>query len=157
LTVAITSPDGGEPGLQAATPNAKAQTKAPRASGRVQPLAEVESDCGDSGRLTKGRRTCSPCFDNRSAAVASGAAVKTIYDLIAVGMFAGLAILFLQRSAAETRDPLPIWKYGVPAIGCALADYLGDHNQMIAAVVLFVAVAAYSVMTLRPFHRGPST
>jgi hypothetical protein len=83
--------------------------------------------------------------------------VKTIYDLIAVGMFAGLAILFLQRSASQTPDPLPIWKYAVPAIGCAVADYLGDHNQMIAAVVLFIAVVAYSVIMLRPFQRGPST
>jgi hypothetical protein len=83
--------------------------------------------------------------------------LKTIYDVIAVVMFAGLAILFLQRSASRTPDAIPIWKYGPPAIGCALADYLGDHGLMVASIVSFLAVAGYSLIVLHPFQQDPST
>jgi hypothetical protein len=83
--------------------------------------------------------------------------LKTIYDLIAIGLFAGLAILFLQRSASRALDPIPIWKYGLPAVGCALADYLGDHDQMIASIAIFLVVAVYCVMALHPFQQGPLT
>ena len=82
--------------------------------------------------------------------------MKTIYDLIAIVLFAGLAILFLQRSASHTPDRIPIWKYGLPAVGCAVADYLGNHDQAVLAIVLFVAVVAFSIMMLRPFHQGPT-
>jgi hypothetical protein len=82
--------------------------------------------------------------------------LKTIYDLVAIGLFAGLAILFLQRSASQAPDPIPMWKYGVPAVGCAVADYLGNHDQAVLAIVLFVAVCAFSIMMLRPFHQGPT-
>ena len=81
--------------------------------------------------------------------------MKTIYDVIAIGLFAGLAILFLQRSASHDPDPIPIWKYGLPAVGCAVADYLGNHDQAILSIILFVGVAGFSVMMLRPFHQGP--
>ena len=83
--------------------------------------------------------------------------MKTIYDVISIGMFAGLAILFLQRSASRIPDPIPIWKYALASIGCALADYLGNQDQMIASIAIFLAVAVFSVMALRPFHQGPST
>ncbi len=82
--------------------------------------------------------------------------MKTIYDVIAIGLFAGLAILFLQRSASREEDPIPIWKYGVPAVGCALADYLGNHDEAIASIGIFLAVAVFSIIALRPFHRDPS-
>ncbi len=82
--------------------------------------------------------------------------LKTIYDVTAIGMFAGLAILFLQRSASRIPDPIPMWKYAVPAIGCALADYLGDHDQTPASVAVFLATVLYSVIVLRPLHQHPS-
>lgn len=81
--------------------------------------------------------------------------MKTIYDVVAIGLFAFLAILFLQRSAGDPPDPIPIWKYGLPAVGCAVGDYLGNHDQAILAGLLFVGVVGFSVMMLRPFDRGP--
>jgi hypothetical protein len=83
--------------------------------------------------------------------------LKTIYDVIAMGIFAGLAILFLQRSANRPPDPIPIWKYGLPAVGCALADFLGNHDATFASIGVFLAVVVFSLMMLRPFHQGPST
>ena len=82
--------------------------------------------------------------------------MKTIYDVVAIGLFAFLAILFLQRSASDPPDPIPIWKYGLPAVGCAVGDYLGNHDQAILAILLFVGVAGFTLMMLRPFHRGPT-
>jgi hypothetical protein len=78
--------------------------------------------------------------------------LKTIYDVISIVMFAGLAIIFLQRSASRSPDSIPIWKYGIPAIGCAVGDYLGNHDQMIASIAIFLAVAGFSIMILRPFR-----
>ena len=83
--------------------------------------------------------------------------MKTIYDLISIGIFAGLAILFLQRSASSVPDSIPIWKYAIPAVGCAVGDYLGNNDQAIASIVVFLAVVVYSVMLLKPFHQDPSS
>lgn len=81
--------------------------------------------------------------------------MKTIYDLISIGIFAGLAILFLQRSTGPIQDPIPIWKYALPAVGCALANFLGNHDQVIVAIGVYVAVTGYSLTVLKPFRRGP--
>jgi len=78
--------------------------------------------------------------------------MKTIYDLVSVIAFAGLAILYLQRSASSSPDPVAIWKYGAAAFGCALADYLGDHGMPVAAIATFVVLALFSVVALKPFH-----
>ncbi len=82
--------------------------------------------------------------------------MKTLYDLVSVILFAGLAILYLQRSARREPDPVALWKYAVAAIGCALADYLGNHDQGIAAVVVFIALIVFSFFMLGPFTPGSS-
>jgi hypothetical protein len=81
--------------------------------------------------------------------------LKTIYDLISIGIFAGLAILFLQRSASPIQDPIPIWKYALPAVGLALADFLGNHDQAIFSIAVFLAVTGYALTVLKPFRREP--
>ena len=81
--------------------------------------------------------------------------MKTIFDFVTLALFAGLAILYLQRSASAAPDPVATWKYAIAAIGCAVADYLGDHDQQIASILIFVAVVIFSLAILHPFRRGP--
>jgi hypothetical protein len=78
--------------------------------------------------------------------------VKTIYDLVTMVIFAGLVVLFLQRStAAEPRDHM--YQYAPPAIGCAVANYLGNHGQDWVAVGIIVAVVGYILYVLKPFNQ----
>ena len=80
--------------------------------------------------------------------------MNTIYDLITIGLFAGLAILFLQRSSShEPKDR--IVHYVPPAIGCALANWLGNEHQDLVAVVVIGAVVVYTVYVLKPFSQAP--
>jgi hypothetical protein len=86
--------------------------------------------------------------------------VKTIYDLLTMAIFAGLVVLFLQRStAAEPRDHM--YQYAPPAIGCAVANYVGNQavergDNMLAAVavVLILAVVGYILYVLKPFNQA---
>lgn len=76
--------------------------------------------------------------------------VETVYDWVTLALFGGLIVLFLERSAkAEPSDHL--WQYIVPAIGCAIANYAGDHGQEIVAVAIIVGVIAYVHVVLKPF------
>jgi len=78
--------------------------------------------------------------------------MKTIYDLVSIIAFAGLAILYLQRSASSSPDPVALWKYAAAAFGCALADYFGDHGMAVASILTFAALAVFSAAMLKPFH-----
>ena len=79
--------------------------------------------------------------------------MSSIYDAVTIGIFAGLAILFLQRSsAAEPRDR--IYHYLPPALGCALANWLGNQHQDLLAIVIIVAVVLYSLFVLKPFKQA---
>jgi hypothetical protein len=89
-----------------------------------------------------------------------GTGVKTIYDLLTMAIFAGLVVLFLQRStAAEPRDHM--YQYAPPAIGCAVANYVGNQaversNNMLAglAIAIILAVVAYILYVLKPFNQA---
>jgi hypothetical protein len=86
--------------------------------------------------------------------------VKTIYDLLTMAIFAGLVVLFLQRStAAEPRDHM--YQYAPPAIGCAVANYVGNQaversNNVLAglAIGIILAVIAYILYVLKPFNQA---
>lgn len=82
--------------------------------------------------------------------------MKTIFDLVSVALFAGLAILYLQRSAAEEPDKIPLWRYAAAAVGCAAADYLGNNGFAVASGVIFVIVIGFSIIMLKPFETHPS-
>ncbi|WP_283419602.1 XrtV sorting system accessory protein [Sphingopyxis sp. Geo48] len=76
--------------------------------------------------------------------------METVYDWITVAIFVGLAVLFLQRSSEEEpRDK--IYHYAPPAIGCAIANYLGNEGYMVGSVVLIVGILAYIHYILKPF------
>ena len=81
--------------------------------------------------------------------------MKTLFDVVSLILFAGLAVLFLQRSSSKDHDPVALWKYGVAAAGCAVADYLGNQGQVVAAILLFAADVAFSALMLNPFSRPP--
>lgn len=79
--------------------------------------------------------------------------METIYDWLTLAAFAGLVVLFLQRSVApEPSDS--IWQYLPPAIGCALANWLGNHEYGIVAIGVLAASMAYVFYVLKPFGPG---
>ena len=76
--------------------------------------------------------------------------MQTIYDWLSVAIFAGMIILFLQRSSAdEPQDKM--YQYFPAAIGCALANYLGNHDQAALAWLTIAAIAIYVWYILKPF------
>jgi hypothetical protein len=83
--------------------------------------------------------------------------LQTVYDWGAMIVFAGLVVLFLQRSQGEARDHL--WQYLVAAVGCAVTNYIGNEaikqNLMtyhLGAVALGAATLAFIVIVLKPFE-----
>ncbi len=75
--------------------------------------------------------------------------METIFDWLTVLTFAGLAILYLQRSAApEPQDR--VWQYLPPAIGCSLVNYFGNQGYTVLAALGLVAVLAYIYYVLKP-------
>ena len=82
--------------------------------------------------------------------------METPYDWSTVIVFAGLIVLFLQRSQGVARDHL--WQYLVAAVGCAATNYLGNEalkhdatNYHIAAIALGLATLAFIWVVLQPF------
>ena len=82
--------------------------------------------------------------------------MQTIYDWATMAVFAGLVVLFLQRSQGEARDEL--WQYLVAAVGCAGTNYvgnealrLGNNLYHLGAVALFLATLAFIWIVLKPF------
>lgn len=51
--------------------------------------------------------------------------METAYDWITVAIFAGLIVLFLQRSVGPDRDRM--WPYFVASVGCAVVNQVGNH------------------------------
>ena len=79
--------------------------------------------------------------------------LETVYDWVTVGIFVGLAVLFLQRSSEEVpRDK--IYHYFPPALGCAVANYVGNEGYMVPAVLVITGVLAYMVYFLEPFGQS---
>ena len=82
--------------------------------------------------------------------------MKTIYDLVTMAIFAGLVVLFLQRSTAEVpRDHM--YQYAPPCIGCAVANYVGNNADIpyhaFVAWGLIVGVVGYVLYVLKPFNQ----
>ncbi len=75
--------------------------------------------------------------------------METIYDWLAIIAFAGLIVLFLQRSSMD-EPPDTVWHYMPPAIGCALSNYLGNEGMGALAILMLAAVAAYVWFVLKP-------
>jgi uncharacterized membrane protein (UPF0136 family) len=82
--------------------------------------------------------------------------MHTVYDWVSLGIFAGLVVLFLQRSTGERAEKDVSLLYYLAAGGaCAVANYLGNQGQDIAAAAVLLATAAFIVVFLKPFRPRP--
>jgi uncharacterized membrane protein YjjP (DUF1212 family) len=77
--------------------------------------------------------------------------MQSVWDWASLAVFAGLAVLYLQRSVDETGAKDRIVDYLPPAIGCAIANYLGNHGYGLVAILLLAAAVAHIVFILKPF------
>ena len=77
--------------------------------------------------------------------------METVYDWLAVAVFAFLVILFLHRSVDvdEPRDHL--WQYLLAGVGCALTNWLGNEGLDLLGVAALLTTLAYIFYALRPF------
>lgn len=75
--------------------------------------------------------------------------METPFDWLALTVFVGLVVLLLQRSSQEN-PPDKLWHYGPPAVGSAVANYVGNAGYPILAALGLVAVIAYICFVLRP-------
>lgn len=77
--------------------------------------------------------------------------METIYDWVTVGIFAGLVVLFLERSRAGD-DSDPMYNYLIAAGGCALGNYLGNKDMHFLAILVIAATLAFIYYVLKPFR-----
>lgn len=75
--------------------------------------------------------------------------METVYDWVTLALFAGIIVLFLQRSSMDN-PPDRMIDYLPPAIGCALANYAGNEGYPVIAWLLVAAVIGYVVLILKP-------
>lgn len=84
--------------------------------------------------------------------------METVYDWVTVAIFAGLIVLFLQRSMGTDRDSM--WPYFAAAVGCAVVNQAGNHAIDTGSVLWHIisiagiaAILAFIHHFLRPFGR----
>jgi hypothetical protein len=82
--------------------------------------------------------------------------MSSIYDWVSLGIFAGLIVLFLQRSTGEQSEKdVSLLYYLAAGVMCAVANYLGNHGQDIAAAALLVANVVFILLCMKPFRLKP--
>jgi hypothetical protein len=79
--------------------------------------------------------------------------MTTVFDYLTMAIFAGLIVLFLQRSVDDRPASDALWQYLVASVGCAVANYLGNNGYPIPAVGMVMAVLVFIHYILKPF--GP--
>jgi hypothetical protein len=85
-------------------------------------------------------------------------AMDTIYDWLSLAIFAGLIVLFLQRSTSERADnDVSILYYLAAGVGCGVANYFGNKGQDVVAVLLLAATVGFIAYFLKPFQRPSSS
>jgi hypothetical protein len=79
--------------------------------------------------------------------------MQTVYDWVTIALFAGLIVIFLQRSMGtqEARDSDNPWRYLPPSIALAVANYFGNEGHGVVAWVIIVGVLAYIQLVIKPF------
>lgn len=81
--------------------------------------------------------------------------MKTAYDWATVLLFAGLVTLFLHRSVDAERHDDGIWRYLLASVGCAGADWLGNHDRDALAIIALGGTIAFIICYLRPLGPAP--
>lgn len=83
--------------------------------------------------------------------------MKTPYDWITVGIFAGLIVLFMQRSTNKSEKPHdPLWMYIAAGAGCAVANYVGNKGFQIPAITVVLLTVGFILYFLKPFSSSKS-
>jgi len=77
--------------------------------------------------------------------------METIYDWVTVAIFAGLVVLFLERSRSGD-DSDPMYNYLIAAGGCALGNYLGNEGMHVLAIAVIAATLGFIYYVLKPFR-----
>jgi hypothetical protein len=81
--------------------------------------------------------------------------VETVYDWVSLAIFAGLVVLFLQRSTGDRAErDASLLHYLAAGVGCAAANYFGNHDQDLIAVGILVITVAFIIYFLKPFKFG---
>lgn len=81
--------------------------------------------------------------------------METPYDWITIAIFAGLIVLFMQRSTSEAKavdDPL--WMYLAAGAGCAVANYIGNKDMHLLAILTIAATVGFIFHFLKPFSNS---
>jgi positive regulator of sigma E activity len=78
--------------------------------------------------------------------------MQTPYDWVTVAIFAGLIVIFLQRSQEDSIVRDKMISYLPPAVGCAVANYLGNEDQHIFAIITVVLVLGYIALVIKPYE-----
>lgn len=82
--------------------------------------------------------------------------MSSVYDWVSLAIFAGLIVLFLQRSTGEQSEKdVSLLYYLAAGVGCAVANYLGNNGQDIAAIALLVATVGFIFYFLKPIKLKP--
>ena len=77
--------------------------------------------------------------------------MQSVYDWVSLAIFAGLIVLFLQRSTSEHADKdVSLFYYLAAGVGCAMANYFGNRGQDIVANLLLVATVGFIIYFLKP-------
>ena len=80
--------------------------------------------------------------------------MDTIYDWLSLAIFAGLIVLFLQRSTSDAADnDVSLLYYLGAGVGCAVANYFGNKGQDVIAILLLLATVGFIAYFLKPFHK----
>lgn len=80
--------------------------------------------------------------------------MDTVYDWVTLAIFAGLIVLFLQRSTADRPEKdVSLFYYLGAGAACAVANYLGNHDQGLVAWLLLAATIGFIIYFLKPFQR----
>lgn len=85
--------------------------------------------------------------------------MKTVYDWVTVAIFAGLIVLFVQRSTTDDHAPKhdSLLLYLGAGLGCAVGNYVGNKGIHLLAIPLIAATLFFIVYYLRPFKIWPRT
>lgn len=83
--------------------------------------------------------------------------MNSIYDWLSLAIFAGLIVLFLQRSTSErAENDVSLLYYLAAGVGCAVANYFGNKGQDVIAILLLVGTLGFIAYFLKPFHKPSS-
>lgn len=80
--------------------------------------------------------------------------MSTVFDWLTVGIFAVLAVIYLQRSVGSRPAHDAVWKYLPPAVGCVVANQIGNAGWALPAAVLMFGAIAYVWFVIRPLDRA---